>query len=91
MERGEIENDLRIRNKPFQQTCCSTIARGDSKSWDDLVQVGKEDAPWYCSENYVYVAFKFEDFSVDSEPLRNPKDTDRLQSIALYRRLEGCL
>lgn len=94
MSRRQVESYLRMKNKPFQQTCCTTVSAIRSKhSWDDLVRVGQEDAPWFCSQNDVYIAFEFEGFPAvfENSRFRGPDDNDRLQSIALYHRLEGCL
>jgi hypothetical protein len=92
MSRKEVERYIEMTNESFQQTCCTTVSAVPSKhSWDDLVWIGKEDAPWFCSENNVYVAFEFEGFSETPGKLSKPRDLDRLQSIALYHRLEGCL
>jgi len=89
MTRKEVEDYLRAGNIRFQQMCCvdHNLSTG---VWDDLTKIGQEDAPWFCSENNVYVAFQF------SGPKRNgvgwsadPSDT--LRAVSVYHWLEGCL
>jgi len=87
MTRKDVEGYLtRINLKP-QHMCCVSQDRG---AWDDLVQIGKEDAPWYCSESNIYVAFQFA-----SQPGRHvmpmADPTDILKAVTLYGRGEGCL
>jgi hypothetical protein len=62
--------------------------------WDDLVKIGEEGHPWYCSEAYVYVAFLFIT-TQPNEPWKperwKPYDTDVLKEIRRYDVLWGCL
>jgi hypothetical protein len=91
MTRKETEKYLRDMNKSFQQMCCVN-AKASKHSWDDLVKIGKEDAPWFCSQNNVYVAFQFVDHVQTSKSVGwQGDDLDTLNSITVYRRLEGCL
>jgi hypothetical protein len=56
--RRDVEDYLRARNIGFQHMCC--VDHKLSKSvWDDLTKIRQESAPWFCSENNVYVAFQF--------------------------------
>ncbi|HUK31252.1 MAG TPA: hypothetical protein VLV89_09075, partial [Candidatus Acidoferrum sp.] len=55
MTRVEVEAYLRKQGTRFMQMCC--VER--NSYWDDLVEIGEEGHPWYCSEHYVYVAFEF--------------------------------
>jgi hypothetical protein len=85
--RREVESYLRLRGHSFQQMCCVRVRRN---AYADLVRIGKEKAPWYCSENNIYMAFEFE----TTEPHGfNPdaRDSDRLENITLFPWLEGCL
>jgi hypothetical protein len=92
MTRKEVENYLRTKNEAFQQTCCvdpkETRVRS---SWDDLLKIGEEDTPWYCSENNVYVAFQFADHERRHDYAIRDDDLDTLRAVTLYQTLEGCL
>ena len=53
--------------------CCVASIRGEhasfiGSSWDDLVKIGEESAPWFCSENDVYLAFEFNPKSQGERP-----------------------
>ncbi len=61
----------------------------ERSAFADLVRIGQEDAPWYCSENYVFVAFEFA--AVESHNPLKAYDTDSLKTVTLYRQLGGCL
>jgi len=84
--RAEVETYIRSRGQSFQQMCCVGTRRD---AWADLIKIGEENAPWYCSKNNVYVAFEFD----APEPRSTTKalDNDRLLSVTLYQRLEECL
>lgn len=87
MTREEVEGYFRVMNLKSQRMCCVSH---DSGAWDDLVQIGKEEAPWFCSENNVYIAFQFAaQDDRHAMPVADPADT--LKVITIYRRLEGCL
>jgi hypothetical protein len=90
MTRKDVEEYLRARNVGFQQMCCVASKDYSKDVYDDLTKVGQEDAPWFCSEKIVYIAFQF-----TGQP-RNATgaeadDSDRLRAITIYPRLEGCL
>ena len=87
--RKEVESYLRAKDLKFQQMCCVELRK---HSLDDLVKIGSEDPPWYCSENNVYIAFQFE----DSEKSATKKmwvadDQDKLRAVTEFRWLETCL
>ena len=87
MTRHDVESYLKARNRGFRRMCCVGLRR---TAYADLVRIGKEQAPWYCSENNVYVAFEFE----TTEPhgiIADSRDSDRLVSMALFPWLEQCL
>jgi hypothetical protein len=99
LTRREVEAYLRARNTTFSQTCC-----GQAGDYADVILVGIERPPWYCSESYVYVAIEFSavephDWRLDILPnLRSPGkasffgyDSDVLARIELYRPDTGCL
>ena len=84
MSREQVEAILHVKNDQFQQICC------DRGTYSDLVKIGHEDAPWYCSENNVYIAFQFDSASEESaHPWKNPSDP--LETIELLPKLENCL
>jgi hypothetical protein len=82
MTRVEVETYLRKQGTQFMHMCC---VERDSY-WDDLVKIGEEGHPWYCSEHYVYVAFLFIT-TQPNEPWKaerwKPYDTDVLKEISL--------
>jgi hypothetical protein len=85
MTRKYVEKYLRSKGVTFQQLCCID----ESSAFADLLKIGKEKHPRYCSEHDVYVAFQF----VAAEPHTPPlaRDTDTLKSITIFHKLEGCL
>lgn len=94
MTRLEVETYLRKQGTQFMQMCC--VER--TSYWDDLVKIGEEGHPWYCSEHYVYVAFEFltterREASTMREKIENWKahDTDVLKEIKRHDMLGGCL
>lgn len=85
MTRGKIEAYLRSKETAFQQMCC--MEGGESA---DLIEVGQEKTPWYCSEHNVYIAFLF----AVTEPRTRyaaAADSDVLTKIAIHHQLGGCL
>ena len=56
---------------------------------DDLVKIGEETAPWFCSESNVYVAFEFNPKSKDERADSNGSDT--LKRVSVFHQLERCL
>ena len=89
--RKEVERYLHGKNVEFGQTCCvDAIELSKKHSWDDLIKIGREDAPWFCSENSVYLAFQFADHGQHGT-WWDANDVDTLKDISVYHRLEGCL
>jgi hypothetical protein len=87
ISRVEVENYLRTRGRRFQQSCCVGVPRN---AWADLIKIGEESAPWYCSRSNVYVAFEF-GATAESRSMPKALDDDKLLSVSLYQRLEDCL
>ena len=83
--RKVVEEYFRNRNISFRQE----FGSGSIDALSDLVSVGKEPAPWYCSDWRVYVAFDFA--NSEKHDWLDPHDSDSLQKIRLYRIGEGCL
>lgn len=83
--RKDVESKLQARKVRILQMCCIEERSANA----DLLQIGKEDAPWFCSENYVYVAFEF--MAQESHDRWKSYDSDVLTKVRLYSRLGGCL
>jgi hypothetical protein len=99
LARKEVESYLRARNTSFRQVCC-----GEAGDYADLIQVGRGNPPWFCSESYVYVAIEFaaverhDSFleairrkSNDSKKSPIAYDSDILTKVEMYRPDIGCL
>jgi hypothetical protein len=83
---------IRAKNARFWQS--NFAESGPNRhSFDDLTKIGEEDAPWYCSEQNVYVLFLFVDHeSLPATVFRfKDDDLDTLKSVSLYRWSEDCL
>ena len=52
----------------------------------DLVKIGEESPPWYCSEEYVYIAFEFSFLGKWEQ-----NDSDVLERIEIFQPDSGCL
>jgi hypothetical protein len=90
MTRKEVEDYLRTKNVTPRQMCCVEMKDFSKGVYDDLAKIGQEDAPWFCSEKNIYVAFQF------TGPKRNglawrADASDGLKAVTIYRWLEGCL
>jgi hypothetical protein len=85
MTRKYVEDYLRSKSITWQQLCCI----GEGSAFADLMKIGTEKHPRYCSENDAYVAFQF----VATEPHSLPvaHDSDTLKSITIFHKLEVCL
>jgi hypothetical protein len=85
LTRKEVEEYLRAKGTGFKQMCCVL----ERSAFADLVKVGREDAPWFCSENYVYIAFEF----AATEPHDSliSYASDELKKVRVFRQLGGCL
>jgi hypothetical protein len=91
MTRKEVEGYFHAKNISFVQTCC-VESTGFSKkhSLDDLVEIGKDAAPWVCRENNAYLAFEFIDQGQHGTAW-DSNDADTLKAVGIYHRLEGCI
>ena len=84
MKRKEVEDYLHAKNAPLRQMCCVDVKKFSKGVYSDLTKIGAENAPWFCSEKNVYVAFQF------SGPARSAVEwtaepSDVLESISIYR------
>jgi hypothetical protein len=86
-ERREVESLLVVRNRAFQRMCC--IASENRNAQEDLVKIGTEPKPWYCSDNSVYLVFEFDSMSHDGPGQSDP--SERLRRIEVKPWLGGCL
>jgi len=77
--RNHVENYLETKAIPYLKSADA-----------DLVKIGQEAAPWFCSEVNVYVAFDFEAIEAHNRPWE-PYGTDVLKRIHIYSRADGCL
>jgi len=93
MTRKQVEDYLSSQHVPFRQMCCITAKELSGgvfdHAYDDLVKIGQEDSPWFCSENNVYVAFQF--FGSKPQALPEAALSDTLRDVSLHQWLEGCL
>jgi hypothetical protein len=84
--RRDVMLFLRLHKLATSQMCCvSTNHRG----WSELVKIGTETAPWYCSERNIYIGFEFDPAAPQETPTND--DEDRLTDVTLFPWLEGCL
>jgi len=82
--REQVESYLESQAVHFDRLCCTYPEHTAS----DLVKIGEEPTPWYCSRTLVYIEFQFStgtNSHIQSDP------SDRLTKIALYQKLEDCL
>lgn len=85
MTRKELEDYLRSHHTNFTWAFTAYGGRRVSQ-YADLVKIGEETAPWFCSEAYVYVAFEFSGVEQFKQ-----NDSDVLERIELFRPDTGCL
>ena len=92
--REQVERYLRTNGKGFKQMCCVANFKGEYVSlhgsgYDDLVRIAEESAPFFCSENNVYIAFEFNPKSKDE--LSDTNGSDILKRISVFHQLERCM
>lgn len=93
MTRREVEDYIQTKNANFSHTCCvDSTETAKRHTWDDLVRIGQEEHPWFCSEHNVYVAFQFVDYEGEKVGFQmKDDDLDKLRAVTIYHALEGCL
>jgi hypothetical protein len=84
LRRTEVESYLRVRNTGFSWIYTAFGGRRESQ-YADVIKIGEEAAPWYCSYAYVFVAFEF------SGVEKYQQNSDVLERIELFRPYSGCL
>lgn len=90
MTRKEVEAYLRANNIEFHQMCC-VVWKKPKNSWDDLIEIGQEPAPFVCGKHAVYAALVFSDSTPVADKVDPADERDVLQSLSVYHHLEGCL
>ena len=91
MTRKEVERYFRAKKLDFRQLCCVDAKDYAKGSWDDLIKIGDDEAPWYCSSANVYVGFQFTGPGEFNGMYPGADDLDKLKAVTLYRALETCL
>ena len=86
MKRREVESYLRSNGVGFY----TSGGVENYSTFSDLIIIGHEKHPWYCSAHNVYIAINFARLESVVTDLR-PKDSDTLAAISIEHRLEGCL
>ena len=76
--RKAVEDYLRTNNTFFTQICCIK----ERSALADLVKIGEEDAPWYCSEHWVHIAFEYA--AVEQHDSVKANGTDILKTIMIF-------
>ncbi len=84
--RMDVEAFLRRKGREFTQMCCMNHSKN---AYDDLIRIGTERPPWYCSAQNVYIGFEF--VSSGSHQFPEAHDSDTLKSVQIFHWLEGCL
>lgn len=85
--RRMVEGYLRAQNVTYSSMCCVSTAH---KGFSELVLIGHERPPWYCSAKNIYVAFEF-DAADPSDYSTRQNAADPLSDVTLFPWLEGCL
>jgi hypothetical protein len=81
-----VEDELRAQGVQYER-----VSGFDStKAYADLVKIGTEPAPWYCSKNNIYVKFAF-DAADPGQGGISQSSSDVLRSIAVTPWLQDCL
>jgi hypothetical protein len=93
MTRREVEDYIQRKNAKFSHTCCvDSTETAKRHTWDDLVRIGQEEHPWFCSAHNIYIAFQFTDYEQQKAGFQfKDNDLDKLRAVTIYHSLEGCL
>ena len=83
--RKEVEAILQSKNTTFSQICC--VEPGTAFS--DLIAIGKEKHPWYCSTHTVYVAIVY--VAVAPNTSRHINENDIVQKLTIWHHLDSCM
>lgn len=93
MTRKQVEDYFKDKNISFSQTCCISVKQFSpgvyDNAYDDLVKIGEDEVPWFCSQYNVYIAFQFLGSAKNGLP--NSGSSDKVKDVTIFRRGEGCL
>lgn len=83
--RKRVEGELHARGVQYQRVSGFDV----TSAYADLVKIGTEPAPWYCSKNNIYIKFAFD----AANPGHGSSDSelDVLRTIAITPWLQDCL
>jgi hypothetical protein len=89
MKCKDVESLLQANGIKFRHMCCID----EKNAFADLVLIGKEKPPWWCSEHNAYIAFQFalSEPRPSVPPLILSADSDVLTRITIYYWPENCL
>jgi hypothetical protein len=84
--RRDVEDYLNAKGSRFSHSCCEGQHTG---AFDDVIKIGQEPAPWFCSSQNIYIAFQF----TLGERVKTPQiqGSDKLNGITISRRAAHCL
>jgi hypothetical protein len=85
--RKQVEDELQARRVQYEQWSGSD---DQTNAYSDLVKIGTEPAPWYCTYNNVYIKFAFDSADPNLNKTSNA-DSDILRTIRITPWLGGCL
>jgi hypothetical protein len=85
LERKTVEDRLRVNKTQIQQL----FNARSLNAFTDLVRIGQDPAPWYCSDVGVYIAFDFA--ATEQHPSDDSRDSDVLRRVRLEKHGEECL
>jgi len=86
LTRRQVEAQLIARGIPFHRICC---LHPHDYVLTDVVKIGEEKGPWYCSGIWINVAFEFHADEAH-DPLKG-SETDVLDKVGIFRQADGCL
>jgi hypothetical protein len=82
---------LGMSRKEVQEYFRENSVIASPRSWDELlIEIGREDPPWFCSARNVFVNFQFEHQDKGSFE-RSASDSDVLTAVTTLYWLDGCL
>jgi hypothetical protein len=80
LPRKTVEDYLKSKGTAFE-------TMWDNRTLTDLVKIGEEDHPWYCSENSVFIRFQFAQAEWGEAAL----PSGVLTRVDRYDQMRGCL
>ena len=87
--RSEVESYLRSRDRKFSHVFGPGLSNSASDGAADLVKIGAEKAPPYCSGLDIFVALRFS--SMQAGPMLHVSESDKLKDVVLYSMPVDCL